>query len=241
MKNKQHTLAYIKRQAKKLKKESSISHTEALEIISKLCGYSNWMHCYRSLNQQKTDEVKIVDESVELSFTNWLKRHSNRNSPLGDLAQDTIRDKTWPSYNSLNDYRFYLSARNASYAAVEALGRAWKSYRAYLRRKKVPNLNKRTTKKPAPKNYDQRKIVYVRDAAPVQLGKRTVEKFVPGDKAWISWDGQKAIPVTVTEVNDRHYSLKIERPIKKAGSSHFLYLDEVRSTPELACMNYVTF
>jgi hypothetical protein len=80
----------------------------------------------------------------------------------------------------------------------------------------------------------------VHHAIPIHFRDRTAEKFVPGDKAWISWNGKKAIPVTITKVDDRHYTFRIERPLKKVGSVHFLFLDEVRSTPELACRNYVT-
>jgi uncharacterized protein YozE (UPF0346 family) len=241
MEKQEHTLAYIKRLAKKLKKERGISHLQALEIVSISLGYSNWMNCRRSLDQQKTRAAEQVKESLDLSFTNWLRRHSNRNSPLGDLAKDMIHDPTWPAYDSLENFRSYLQNRNAISAAIEALEGAWKSYRAYLKRAKAPRVNKVTTKKAVSANDDQRKIVYVRNATSIPYPKRTAEKFVPGDKAWISWNGRKAIPVTVTEVDDSRYSFRIERPIKKAGSEHTVHLDEVRSTPELACANYVTW
>jgi hypothetical protein len=241
MENPKHTLSYIKRQAKKIKKERGVNHIEALEIVSKSCGYSNWMHCSRSLNHQKTDNFKIVDESIELSFTDWLKRHSSRNSPLGDLAKDMTNDETWPSYNSLDDYRSYLHNQNACYDAIETLDRAWKTYSTYLRKKKMPDVNKIIVKKTTLEIHDKRRIVFISDSTSIPYDKRTVEKFVPGDKAWVSWNGRKAIPVTVTEVKDERYSLKTERPVKKAGNSYSLFLDEVRSTPELACMNHVTW
>ena len=60
-------------------------------------------------------------------------------------------------------------------------------------------------------------------------------------KAWISWNGVKAIPVTVLEADERFYTFKIERPLKKAGNQHYVRLDEVCSTPELACINHITF
>lgn len=235
-----HTLAFIKRLAKKLKKEQGISHHEALDKVSISLGYGNWMHCRRSLDDQNNDTIKQGKEPVAISFTNWLKRHVNRNSPLGDLAADMINDPTWPSHDSMEDYRSYLWRRGAIPEAVLALERAWKSYKAYLKRAKTPKVNKGSAKKAPRANFDQRKIVYVKGAPPVPYPKRTAESFGLGDKAWISWDGRKAIPVIVTKVSDTHYSLKIERPIKKAGNEHSLYLDEVRSTPELACKNYVT-
>lgn len=138
MKNQKHTINYIKRQAKSLKKDRGISHTDALEMLSKDHGYSNWQHCVKSLTQET------------------------------------------------------------------------------------------------------RKVVIVNNVTSIHYLKRTVEKFIPGDEAWISWDGKKAVPVKVTEVDGPYYSFKIEAPQNKAGNEHYLRLDEVRSTPELACINCVT-
>ena len=240
MNKKISTLAYLKRQAKKLKKARNISHAQALELIAKEYGYSNWKHCHRSLSEQRAHEVESPEKGFQLSFTEWLKKNKNRNSPLGDLATDVLRDKQWPSYNTLEDYRSYLNFKGAVYDAIIALEKAWKSYKTYLQRKKRPNSNKPMVKKSIAKKHDPRKIVYVSNTTPLPFTARTAEKFNPGDPAWISWDGRKAIPVTILEVDDRRYTFKIERPLKKAGDQHFLYLDEVRSTPELACINYVT-
>jgi hypothetical protein len=46
--------------------------------------------------------------------------------------------------------------------------------------------------------------------------------------------------VNVVEVDERHYTVTIESPRKKAGNKHSLFLDEVRSSPEFACANLVT-
>ncbi|MDP1810724.1 MAG: YozE family protein [Sediminibacterium sp.] len=240
MQNQTYTLDYIKRQAKNLKKERGITHTQALELTAKANGFSNWMHCQKVLSQQTIREVKteIVKELLQLSFTDWLKKHKNRNSPLGDLASDMLGDKTWPSYDTLEEYRGYLNlGRNASLAAIEALDNAWKSYKGYLRRKNSHNPSKPKPTTPKPKNHDPRVITFVSNVTPIHYSKRTIEKFNVGDKAWISWDGRKAIPVTVLEVDDRTYNFRIERPLKKAGDQYHLFLDEVRSTPELACLN----
>lgn len=236
MESQQHSIAYVKRQAKKIKKERGISHIEALEIISKSRGFSNWMHCQRSLSP-KNDSIETAVIPVELSFTDWLKRHVNRDSPLGDLTRDMGRDKGWPTYNSLDEYLSYLRFQNAYYGAIDTLSRAWKSYKAYLKKKEDLTKDTTTPKKPIRKNYDERKIVYVKNVTSIHFSKRTVEKFVPGDKAWVSWDGRKAIPVTITAVDDTYYFFKTERPLNKASGSYFWYLDEVRSTPELACIN----
>lgn len=240
MKKKMHTIAYIKRQAKNLKKQHGISHTQALDLISTQHGYSNWKHYQKTLSQHTNTKVEEVRELFQITFTDWLKMHKNRNSPLGDLATDMLRDKQWPSFNSLKDYQSHLSFMHASMGAIEALKRAWRTYTAYLKKKNSPVLDKSKVSWLLPKNQDLRRVVFVKNVTPLHYANRTVEKFNSGDKAWVSWDGRKASPVTILEVDDRHYTFKIERPLKDAGNTHFLFLDEVRSTPELACMNRVT-
>jgi YozE SAM-like fold/Glyoxalase superfamily protein len=240
MKKKMHTIAYIKRQAKNLKKQNGISHTQALDLISKQHGYSNWKHYQKILSQHTNTKVEEVTEVFQITFTDWLKRHKNRNSPLGDLATDMLGDKQWPSYNSLKDYQGYLNFRHASIGAIEAIKRAWRTYTAYVKKKNEPVSDKPKLLKHVPKNHDLRKITFVKNVTPLHYVNRIAEKFNSGDKAWISWDGRKAIPITILEVDDRHYAVRIERPIKSAGIGYSFFLDEVRSTPELACMNRVT-
>ncbi|MEO7044515.1 MAG: YozE family protein [Ferruginibacter sp.] len=190
---------------------------------------------------QSPNEATLLAEA-EPSFADWLTKHKNRNSPLGDLAIKrgfADRDSAWPFYDNLEAYQDYLRLNHPPLGAMSALERAWKTYEAFLKRKRSPNSNKRATR-PALKKHDPRTIVFVKNITPLHCTKRTIENFVAGDKAWISWEGRKAIPVTILEVDERHYSFRTERPIKNAGSRHFLFLDEVRSTPELACINHVT-
>lgn len=144
MNNSNISIEFIKRQAKQIKKERNITHTQALELLSKEYGYSNWKNCLRSLSKRtvegtSTPYVKSTEPEYQrsLSFTDWLMKHRNRDSPLGDLATDMLRDKTWPLYNTLDKYRDYLHFRHADSGAVKALERAWKSYKAYLRRKNL--------------------------------------------------------------------------------------------------------
>lgn len=186
-------------------------------------------------------EVATIAEP-EPSFADWLTKQKNRDTALGDLANKRgFADKSqpWPSYDNIEDYEGYLLENHPPYGAMKALKRAWKSYQAYLRKKGSPNSIKKA-KQPTEMMHDQRKIVLVKNVEPLHYSKRTIENFVPGDKAWVSWEGSKAIPVTVLEVDESHYTFRIERPLKKAGDEHYVRLDEVRSTPELACMNHVT-
>ncbi|MCF2495769.1 YozE family protein [Dyadobacter chenhuakuii] len=241
MKQQKHTPAFVKRKAKNLKKESGISHMKALNTISIELGYHNWKHFLQSIGQQSIPNLEVTSEVYHLSFTDWLKKHKNRDSPLGDLASDMLTDNTWPLYEALDKYLDYMSFRNAPRVVVETVKRAWKSYKAYLHRKNSPKSSLPRIVKQKPKNHDLRKITYVSNVTPLHSSKRTVEKFAVGDKAWISWEGRKAIPVTIIEVDGRYYSFRVERPLKRAGKEHYLRLDEVRSTPELACINYVTW
>jgi YozE SAM-like fold len=240
MKSKPNTIDYIKRLAKKIKKEKSITHTQALDFISIEHGYFNWKHYLNILSKNTNNDVKVVIDLFQITFTEWLKKHKNRNSPLGDLASDMLRDREWPSYNSLEDYNAYLHMKNASNGATEALKRAWKTYIAFLKKKNSPVSDILHIKKGSPKNYDLRKIVFEKNLISLQFKDRTIEKFSPSDKAWISWDGRKAIPVSIVKVDDRNYTIRIERPLKNEGNEHVLFLDEVRSTPKLACINHVT-
>lgn len=54
MKNQKHTLEFVKRQAKRLKKENGITHTKALEMIANELGFSNWKKCLQSFRPEST-------------------------------------------------------------------------------------------------------------------------------------------------------------------------------------------
>lgn len=235
-----YTLANFKSKAKKLKIELNISHIAALEILAKQSGFSNWIHCQRSLSTQSNIVIPSIEQISELSFNDWLKRHKNRDSPLGDLSKQMLANSTWPSYNSLDEYLEYFMTQHFRRGASQAIEDAWKSYKRYIKTKNSQK-NKEIIRRKSASKFDLiPKISYQKNITPLHISKRDIEKFNVGDSAWISWDGRKAIPVKIAEVDDNGYSVKIERPINKAGNIHSLFLDEVRSTPELACLNRVT-
>lgn len=238
----QPTLAFIKILARKAKKKHGFGQRQALEHVSQEYGYQNWKDCQRALSETpptSSTTPPVTLSTIEITFTEWLKRHKNRNSPLGDLASDMLRDESWPERDNVDAYISHLGIRRASWRAIETLQAAWKSYRRYLKAKASPTPIKKSTVKPKDPNRDHRKITFVKNAPPIHYTKRTVEMFKPGDKAWVSFDGSKAIPVTITEVDERYYTFRKERPLKNAGDEHYLLHDEVRSTPELACSNSV--
>lgn len=158
MENTIHTVDHIKRQAKKIKKERSIPHHEALDCACRNAGFS--------------------------SYKTFLNKNAKNETAPTNRSQPTKKK---------ND------------------------------------------------SSSGRRVTYVKGVTPLPYTRRDIEKFRPGDEAWISWDGKKALPVILTEVDDIYYTFKIERPLKSAGDQHYLRLDEVRSTPELACKNHVTW
>lgn len=182
-------------------------------------------------------------EEPKPNFAEWLSKQKNRDSPLGDLANKRgFKDRTnaWPVYDNLIGYKDYLNLNHAPLGSMETLEKAWNAYKSYLRIKRSPSSKKQTLKSIVKKS-DSRKIVYVKNAKPLHFSKRTIENFVAGDKAWISWEGRKALPVTVLSIDEAGYVIGIERPLKDAGNKHKVSFDEVRSTPELACINHITF
>lgn len=197
----------------------------------------------QSLVIQKLGGAELESSPLfELSFADWLAKHKKRDSPLGDLANKrgfTIKGDGWPTYDNLQAYKDHLGIGDQPRGTTNALETAWKTYENFLKRKRSGDPVRKVSK-PVVKKSTSRPIVFVKNVKPLHFTKRTVEKFIAGDEAWISWDARKAIPVTVTEVDERYYTFTIERPLKNAGNEHYLRLDEVRSTPELACINCVT-
>jgi hypothetical protein len=219
----------------------NISHTEALEYLSRQAGYSNWIHCQRELNNKLVEEVKPAIIPEQITFTEWLTKHKKRDSPLGDTASDMLRDAQCPAhYSAREQFLGYLEFKCARFEVIRILKEAWNNYLLYLKRKANPDLIKKPAAKKVQEQTDTRRVVYVKNVIPIHYSKRKAEKFIVGDKAWISWDGSKAHPVTIFEVDERHYTFRIERPLKDSKGTRFLFLDEVRSTAELACLNRVT-
>jgi hypothetical protein len=93
-------------------------------------------------------------------------------------------------------------------------------------------------------NTMSRQIATVKGIKPLHFKKRVAEHLPIGAEAWVSFDGRKALPVTITGIDERHYDVRMLRASRglgvRAGNVHSLFLDEVRSTPGAACLNCVT-
>ena len=88
-----------------------------------------------------------------------------------------------------------------------------------------------------------RKAVRVSKIKPLHYRQRTVEDIEINGEAWVSFDGKLAYPARVSEKDDCHYTVQFECRTQglNPGSRHLFRLDEVRTTPLLACINMVTF
>lgn len=75
---------------------------------------------------------------------------------------------------------------------MKALENSWKSYQKYLL-KKYSSYSIKKMKLTTQNKHDLRKIVFVKNIDTLHYSKRIMENFVKGDKAWISWNGRKAI------------------------------------------------
>jgi len=117
--NSQHTVNFYKLLAKKLKKEKNITHVQALNEISKQYGFSNWTDCQNQTISKIVHQTNII--SPPISFTEWLTKQRNRDTPLGDLSKDMLNDKQWPSLDTFEGYEDHLYSMRASWQAIETL------------------------------------------------------------------------------------------------------------------------
>lgn len=103
-----------------------------VEIIE-LTGYSR-----ETVRQALSDEVRdqaakaAADRRVAqkaASFREWLRTRRGEQSPIGDLANDILADRSWPrGPGSLRRYERHLESRGAIPEAIDALREAWRIY-----------------------------------------------------------------------------------------------------------------
>lgn len=62
----------------------------------------------------------------DLTFYDWLKYHRQKETPIGDLARDVMRDKNWPIENSeYHIYRNCIERFAGCEPAYNTLDEAW--------------------------------------------------------------------------------------------------------------------
>ena len=75
----------------------------------------------------KIDAAKMFLRSTEAltPFLQWLRLHSDEDTPIGDLARDALRDGQFPEVGTFEDYRHHLEMRHACQGALSALESAF--------------------------------------------------------------------------------------------------------------------
>ncbi len=69
-----------------------------------------------------------------MKFYDWIITQVDRDDPIGDLARDAKRDKNFPKQaTTAHELTAYLTINGACHDAVEALRKAWKSFKAHER------------------------------------------------------------------------------------------------------------
>ncbi|WP_461789418.1 YozE family protein [Pedobacter sp.] len=79
---------------------------------------------------QSPDEIRPSVES-DPNFSEWLSKHKNKNSQLGDFASKRgflDGSDIWPVYSNIEAYKDYLNLNNPPIGAMSALERAWNVY-----------------------------------------------------------------------------------------------------------------
>lgn len=70
-----------------------------------------------------------------MTFFDWLKRHQYDDSPLGDLASDTMRSPGAAGVpNTIDMWVMFVENGGGDAVVIRVLRQAWRSYQAYLRR-----------------------------------------------------------------------------------------------------------
>ena len=68
-----------------------------------------------------------------MKFFEWIKRQANRNDPIGDLAQDTLRVKDFPISGEEAELRDYFECTMVS----DVFDEAWREYSESIKSRSI--------------------------------------------------------------------------------------------------------
>ena len=74
-----------------------------------------------------------------MTFKTWIKQFQGENSPLGDLAEDIYRDRSFPCTDKFEKMISYLASHNACEECIREFSGAYIEYM-------TDEVNKRTAK-----------------------------------------------------------------------------------------------
>lgn len=70
-----------------------------------------------------------MKKSLALSFYEWLVLFKGVDRPIGDLAQDALRDPDFPKHKNFEEIRDHLQAKHASQEALKTLDDSYVYYK----------------------------------------------------------------------------------------------------------------
>lgn len=70
-----------------------------------------------------------LKKSPALSFYEWLVLFRGVDRPIGDLAQDALRDPDFPKHKNFEEIRNHLQAKHASPEALKTLDDSYVYYK----------------------------------------------------------------------------------------------------------------
>ena len=62
------------------------------------------------------------------TFNKWLRKQAKRDDPVGDLAQDVMRDDRPVPHNTRGAWQSWLWFAGATTEAMQAFAEAWREY-----------------------------------------------------------------------------------------------------------------
>jgi uncharacterized protein YozE (UPF0346 family) len=73
-----------------------------------------------------------------VTFKAWLMLQMKRDDPVGDLARDVRKDRTWPITQDMAKLRQYMVKRGSIQKTLTALDRAYSEYQKQSERLRTP-------------------------------------------------------------------------------------------------------
>lgn len=64
------------------------------------------------------------------TFKSWLSRFTSVDLPIGDLANDVVKDTGFPDSESFEVIQNYLLNRNVNYKVLDCFKEVWDFYQA---------------------------------------------------------------------------------------------------------------
>ncbi|MGJ7530170.1 YozE family protein [Variovorax sp. GB1P17] len=92
-------------------------------------------HGAHNMLEQAARAFTAAREAARGPFHHWLEQRKDRDTIVGDIARDALRDKTFPvGATTLDELLSHLDRKSAPHAASQALREAWKQFQTSLRR-----------------------------------------------------------------------------------------------------------